>query len=216
MLIAMGASAFAFSSTRRALVSEGMSDVILLPTLLREATGQERLGYQLTPHFADVHPDVIPTFDLLAARVAFVADGDKGGRDHVRKLIKSGVRGEQIVYIGGSDHSGLSMEDLITKKAYLRAVNRELEVWHDDLKFPEGALPDSGRAAAIKKWAARRKGRNGKTIELSKVAIAQRVLDLRGQEAQLVRTDKRDVLRDLDREVSERLAKSTLDLVRPD
>jgi energy-coupling factor transporter ATP-binding protein EcfA2 len=213
MLIAMGASAFAFSSTRRALVSEGMSDVVLLPTLLREATRQERLDYQVTPHFADAHPDEIPDFDLLASRVAYVADGDKGGRDHVKKLIKNRVRPEQIVYIGGSDHSELSMEDLITKKAYLRAVNRELEVWHDDLKFREDALPDSGRAAAVKKWAARRKGRDGEPIELSKVAIAQRVLDLRSEEAQLVRTDKREVLRELDREVRERLARPTVDLV---
>jgi putative AbiEii toxin of type IV toxin-antitoxin system len=216
MLIAMGASAFAFSSTRRALVSEGMSDVILMPTLLREATRQERLDYQLTPHFADAHPDAIPDFDLLASRVAYVADGDKGGRDHVKKLIKNRVHPKQITYIGGSDRSGLSMEDLITKRAYIRAVNRELEVWHDDLKLPEGALPDSGRAAAVKKWAARRKGRDGEPIELSKVAIAQRVLDLRSEETQLVRTDKREVLRELDREVRERLARSTVDLVSPD
>jgi predicted ATP-dependent endonuclease of OLD family len=215
MLIAMGASAFAFSSTRRALVSEGMSDVVLLPTLIREATGEERLDYQVTPHFAEVHPDEIPDFDLVASRVAYVADGDKGGRDHVKKLRKNGVLEGQIVYIGGSDQSDLSMEDLITKKTYLQAVNRELEVWHDDLKFPEDKLPDRGRAAFVKTWARRHTGKDGDPIELSKVAIAQRVLDQRYKETQLVRTDKREVLRDLDRELTELLGKSTVELLSP-
>jgi predicted ATP-dependent endonuclease of OLD family len=213
MLIAMGASAFAFSSTRRALVAEGMSDVILLPTLIREATGADRLDYQVTPSFAEAHPDEVPSFDLLASRVAYVADGDKGGREHVKKLTKNGVLSEQIVYIGGSDRSGLSMEDLVTKKAYLRAVNRELEVWHDDLKFPHDRLPDVGRAAAVKRWARRHTGRDGKPIEPSKVAIAQRILDQRYAEKQLVRTDKRAALRQLDQMATKVLARSTVELI---
>ena len=212
MLIAMGASAFAFSSTRRALVTEGMSEVILLPTLIRESTGKDRLGYQVTPSFAGADPEAIPNFDLLASRVAYLADGDKGGCDHAKKLTKHGVLMEQILFLGGSNTSGLSLEDIVTKKAYLQAVNRELEVWQDDAKFPEEALPDTGRSAAVRKWCKRRTGRDGDPIELSNVAIAQRVLDQRQSEKQLVRTDKRDVLRQLDQKAEALLDIPTGDL----
>jgi predicted ATP-dependent endonuclease of OLD family len=41
MLLAMGASAAAFAPTRYAVLTEGASDMLLLPTLLREATGRD-------------------------------------------------------------------------------------------------------------------------------------------------------------------------------
>ena len=60
ILIGMGASALAFASTRVALIAEGASDAILLPTMLREATGLDRLEYQVAPGLANV--------DVTAAR----------------------------------------------------------------------------------------------------------------------------------------------------
>jgi AAA domain, putative AbiEii toxin, Type IV TA system len=212
MLIAMGASAFAFSSTQRALVSEGMSEVILLPTLIREATRTERLSYQVTPSYAEAHPEEIPDFDLLAARVAFLADGDQGGRDHVEKLKGGRVLDEQIVYLGGADDSGYSLEDLVTKKVYLEAVNRELEIWHEGLRYPERELRDVGRSKAVKDWAREQLDKNGEPIELSKAAIAQRILDQRFSEKQLVRPEMKDVLRKLDKAVKGILDKPTKDL----
>jgi len=216
MLIAMGASAFAFSATQRALVTEGMSEVILLPSLIREATNQDRLDYQVTPSFAEALPDEIPDFDLLAARVAFLADGDRGGREHAKKLLKNGVLKGQILFLGGSDKSGLALEDLVTKNVYLRAVNRELEIWQEGLRFPEEKLPDKGRAKTVADWAKRRRGRNGEPIELSKVAIAQRVLDQRSSDVEVVRRDKRKVIQDLNRKVGRLLDKPTKDLPFPD
>ena len=80
----MGASAFAFSAAQKAVVTEGFTDALVLPTLLREACGVSQLEYQLVPYFARTRPEDVPNFDLLAARVAYVADGDQGGVDHVR------------------------------------------------------------------------------------------------------------------------------------
>lgn len=212
MLIAMGASAFAFSSTQRALVVEGMSDVILLPTLIREAVGLERLGYQVTPSFANAHPDEIPDFDLLAARVAFLSDGDKGGREHVKKLKRKGVLDEQIIYLGGNCKSELSLEDLISKDVYLEAVNRELEIWHGGLRYPAGKLPTLGRAKSVEQWALRHKSADGEPIELRKIAIAQRILDQRTSASQLVEPNKKGVLRKLNTAATTILGKATKDL----
>lgn len=46
LLLGMGASSLAFTSVRRAVLTEGASDMIALPSLLREALGAQRLGYQ--------------------------------------------------------------------------------------------------------------------------------------------------------------------------
>jgi predicted ATP-dependent endonuclease of OLD family len=48
LLIAMGASAFAFSGAQKAVVTEGFTDALLLPTLLREACEVSHLSYQLS------------------------------------------------------------------------------------------------------------------------------------------------------------------------
>jgi hypothetical protein len=72
ILIGMGASALAFASTRRAVIAEGASDAILLPTLLREAAEIDRLDYQVAPGLANVDAAAVRELDLVAARVAYL------------------------------------------------------------------------------------------------------------------------------------------------
>src|SRR6478752_2666220 len=91
LLLAMGAGALAFSATQKAVITEGMSDALLLPTLIREATGKERLPYQAVPSFAEASSQQIRDLDLIASRIAFLADGDEGGKEHVEQLIDNGV-----------------------------------------------------------------------------------------------------------------------------
>jgi hypothetical protein len=148
LLLAMGAGAFAFAATQLAVITEGMSDALLLPTLLREAAGLERLSYQAVPGFAEATPDEINRFDLIAGRVAFLADGDDGGRRHVGKLRDNGIEAEQILYLGDDPKSGLSIEDLLAKSVYLKAVNGHLQAWHH-LDFPAGLMPEQGRSGAV-------------------------------------------------------------------
>jgi AAA domain, putative AbiEii toxin, Type IV TA system len=178
LLLAMGAGAFAFSATQYAVITEGMSDALLLPTLIREATGEKRLRYQAVPSFAEATADEIRRFDLMAGRIAFLADGDEGGRNHVQRLLDNGIAGEQIIYLGGDSESGLSIEDLLAKDIYLKAVNDELDAWHQ-LEYPASMLPETGRSKAVEDWCAEQTGRNGQPVELSKVDVAQRVLDQR-------------------------------------
>jgi predicted ATP-dependent endonuclease of OLD family len=181
----MGAGAFAFAATQYAVITEGMSDALLLPTLLREATGLERLRFQAVAGFAEATPDEINRFDLIAGRAAFIADGDEGGREHVEKLLRNGIEEEQILFLGDNPESGMSVEDLLPKAIYLQAVNAQLRTWHN-LEYPADQLPEKGRSTAVEEWCEQQIGRNEKSVELSKVDVAQRVLDQRAREPKLL------------------------------
>ncbi len=176
LLIAMGASAFAFSAAQKAAVTEGLSDAILLPTLLREAAGVDRLQYQIVPGFAEAPKDDVPQFDLMGSRVAFIADGDDGGSDHAKKLYRNGARKEQIAFLGGP-RSGLALEDMLKKDLYIEAVNEWLDQRHPGRKVPSGSVPDKGRATTVALLVSRWKDAHGRPIQLDKVAVAQRLVD---------------------------------------
>jgi hypothetical protein len=181
LLIAMGASAFAFSATQRALVTEGISDAMLLPSMIREATKLDRLPYQVVPGFAEARADATPEFDLMASRTAFVADGDTGGDEHAQKLINNGVSKKQIHYLGGQG-KGLSTEDLLVRDVYLAAVNDVLGGLSAGLKVPDAEVEVNGRSNAVKKWAETQLA-GGKPAKVRKAAVAQRVLDNRTAES---------------------------------
>ena len=52
LLLRMGASTAAMTPHRFAVMTEGLADFILLPSLLRDATGKEALKYQIVPGIA--------------------------------------------------------------------------------------------------------------------------------------------------------------------
>jgi ABC-type lipoprotein export system ATPase subunit len=152
LLMAMGASAFAFSAAQKAVVTEGFTDALLLPTLLRAACEVSHLDYQLVPDFARTRPDDVPHFDLLAARVAFVADGDQGGINHVENSLKpGGVLDEQIVYLGGRD-SGITLEDLIDEDVFVSVINDLTVDPSGKAKLTGEVLGSTGRMNSVIEW----------------------------------------------------------------
>jgi energy-coupling factor transporter ATP-binding protein EcfA2 len=203
LLLAMGAGAFAFSATQRGLITEGMSDALLLPSLIKEATGKDFLGYQPAPSFAEAtSPEEIADLDLIASQIAVLADGDKGGEVHVERLTENGILDEQVRYLGGASDSGLSIEDLIDSTIYLNAINEQLELWHN-LSFPAAQLPKKGRSHHVAQWCKAKSIELDKQIKMSKVDIAQGVLDQRGDGVQLLDEKYMQLLADLDAEVEE-------------
>nr|WP_306237674.1 AAA family ATPase [Ornithinimicrobium sp. HY1745] len=119
LLFAMGAGAAAFSNLRAAVFAEGPSDMMLLPTLIRDAAQERNLGYQIVPGLASIHPDKLGDTDYAAARVAYLLDGDGGGGVHQDDLLKAGVPRDRILRLP----EGMATEDLIDPDAYLGAVN---------------------------------------------------------------------------------------------
>jgi predicted ATP-dependent endonuclease of OLD family len=71
LLASMGAAAISFTPTRHALIAEGAADAIMLPTLLRQATEEDRLGFQVAPGLSSVAGASVPDLEAEAGRVAF-------------------------------------------------------------------------------------------------------------------------------------------------
>lgn len=199
LLLAMGAGALAFAATQKAVVTEGMSDALLLPSLIREATGESRLNYQAAPSFAEADPEQIRDLDLIASRIAFLADGDDGGEGHASQLTENGILDEQIRFLGGKG-SGLAIEDLLDATVYLNAVNGELDTWHK-LEYPASELPDTGRSSAVKVWCEKQEQKLDRRIKLSKVDVAQGVLDQRCEGVALLDKKYQQLLVDLHSEL---------------
>jgi energy-coupling factor transporter ATP-binding protein EcfA2 len=172
LFLGMGASALAFTAVRRAVIAEGAADLILLPSVLREATGRSELGFQVAPGLAEVSPDAIDELGLVASRVAYIVDGDAGGRAVRRKLIRQGVPEDLIVAIRDGDR-GLALEDLLDHDTYLAGVNEELRRSRGDAHQMSGRdIPNSERPAAIDRWC-----RDRGIDAPSKRAIANRLLE---------------------------------------
>lgn len=122
LLFAMGAGAAAFSAFRAAVFAEGATEMILLPTLMRLATGVETLPYQIVPGLADIPPDQLSETDLAAARVVYLLDGDGGGNIHRSKLVAAGIPSERVLKLP----DGFAVEDLVDRVTYLNAVKEIL------------------------------------------------------------------------------------------
>jgi predicted ATP-dependent endonuclease of OLD family len=175
MLLAMGASVLAFSRARRAVVGEGASEAQLLPSLLREAVPPAEVDYQVAPGVANASEEAIADLELEAVSIAYVLDGDKGGRDHAKRLRATGIPEARILFLGGSSTSGVTLEDLVARDAYHRAVNDVFATWRPGTIFPLSAVPVKGRAAALAKWTRQRGFRAP-----DKKRVAARLLSQRG------------------------------------
>lgn len=121
LLFAMGAGAAAFSAFRRAVLTEGAADMILLPSLLRLATGESELSYQVAPGIANHHGSGL-ALEEVAARVVYLLDGDEGGDVHRSRLEEMGIPGDRILQF----ERPMAAEDFVSPERYLEVVNQIL------------------------------------------------------------------------------------------
>lgn len=165
LLYAMGAGAAAFSRCRWAVLGEGASEMIVLPTLIRHATGLEDLPYQVAPGLAHARGHDMDV-EEVAARVIYLTDGDKSGADYLAGLRAANVPESRLKSLP----TGQSVEDLVDRDFLLSVI--------DDLLFDGAPRPTAkifrtswtaGRS--ISKWMEN----NG--LSLGKVAIAYGIVD---------------------------------------
>ncbi|MDQ1713334.1 MAG: hypothetical protein QOE45_2784 [Frankiaceae bacterium] len=177
LLVSMGAAATSFTPTRHAIIAEGPSDAILLPTLLRQASGVPRLKFQVAPGLSSVAAAVVPDLDAEAGRVGFIVDGDQGGLAIRDKLVHAGVDSNRIVVLLAADSAPIELEDLVANEIYVQCVNEELQLWVEQpTPFTVSDVPASFRTAALKQWCL---GHGYHPPD--KVAVAQRVVDQSSQ-----------------------------------
>ena len=196
LLFGMGASTLAFVSLRYALAVEGISDVILLPTLLREATSLSFLGFQVVPGLSEASEHGIGLLERGAPRTAYLVDCDPGGDEIRSKLKRAGIPGNRVFRLLSGETQKIVLEDLVDPDAYVDAVNKELHRSHGDSEsFPSDTLPDVGRPEAVKAWCKSR-GMG----EPNKRAIAYHIVESRSSRS-VIGEDYRDSLRHLHSEI---------------
>jgi hypothetical protein len=149
--------------------------MLILPTLIREATGEETLDYQGAPGASEGSPDTAARIDYQGARVVWLVDGDQGGRDNRRRLKQSNIPEERFVILGGED-CALATEDLVTAEVFVAGVNEQLRRSRGEgaARLTEDDVPDRGRWAAVKKWC----GEQDLHVP-NKGAVAHRIADQR-------------------------------------
>ena len=180
LLFAMGAGAAAFSAFRRAVLAEGVSEMILLPTLLRNATDGTQLDFQIAFGLSNISaPRAIGSVALITT---FLVDGDQSGNEKKRQLVKAGVPGQHVFQLP----KGKAIEDLIERATYMSVVNEFLGEL--GMRIPVGVLAkDKTIAKAVDDYA---KSTLGLTKGVSHKIIASR-LAARGEELPLTATGKR-------------------------
>lgn len=155
LIFGMGASTLAFVSLRSALVVEGMADVILLPTLLREATDLSYLGFQVVPGLSETNEHGIGLLEREAPRTAYLVDSDEGGSKIRSKLKRALIPDNRVFSLSDSEKQEVVLEDLVNPDVYVDAVDEELHRSHgESMSFPRDELPDISRPKAVKAWCA--------------------------------------------------------------
>lgn len=135
LLYAMGASAAAFSACRLAVLAEGAADMVLLPTLIRKATGLDDLPYQIAPGLANAHAYGM-NVEEVAAKVVYLTDGDDQGATYRSQLKEAEVPGNRIFALPNT----MASEDLVSRSFFIRVVNTLLPegVEITDADLPRG------------------------------------------------------------------------------
>jgi len=174
LLASMGAAAMSFTPTRRALLAEGPSDAILLPTLLRQACNKDDLGFHVAPGISTVAAIAVPGLDTEAGRVGFIVDGDDGGKELVSKLKSGGIDEGRIIVLPDAQSGGpLETEDLVDIDIYVKAVNDEVRCWNEmTVNCTAGDVGDSCRTKMLESWC-----KEHSYSVPDKTAVAQRIVD---------------------------------------
>jgi predicted ATP-dependent endonuclease of OLD family len=169
MVMAMGASTLAFTPTRRAVIGEGPSEAILVPSLMREVADPTTVDYQVAPGLANATDQAVANLDLEAARVAYLVDGDKSGSGIAKRLTGMGIPADRIVRLWPAA-SGASLEDVLDAHIYQEAINAELAVWAAGVSVPLSAIK-TPYVPTMTKWC-----RDNKVKPPEKARVAAQVL----------------------------------------
>lgn len=137
LMLAMGAGAAAFSAARRVVLAEGATEMLLLPTLIKQSIGVADLSYQVAPGLSEVPASMYPELDLEGARVAFLVDGDVAGSRLRSELLDAGVPEGRIVSLGA-----LTLENLLDSDLYKDAIVRLINEIDPAAEVSVGDLPE--------------------------------------------------------------------------
>jgi predicted ATP-dependent endonuclease of OLD family len=196
LLVGMGAAALAFVPVRNAVMSEGATEIVLLPTLMRQALGERAVGFQIAPASSEAPAARIGGLDAEGApEVAWLVDGDEGGRALRRRLRRAGVPDDRIVPLAGA-RSEKVLEDLVRADAYVRAFNEELRRSGHEVEISASAIDGVNRPRRAAAWCRARK------IEPpSKPNVAYRLVEFAREGDELLNSSGRKSVRGLHKQL---------------
>ena len=188
LLIGMGASTLAFFPTRKALMVEGETEMLLLPSMLREILGLDSLGFQIVPGLSKANKSQLPVNANGSSHIHYLVDGDEGGASLKKELLKNNVAENDIFMLASPDKSACQIEDFLDTPLLVSAVNQIIG------KFNPGCeLIDSSGIAETGKFASlENKFRVATGKALQKIDVAYEILEISGNslEARMVNTNK--------------------------
>lgn len=193
LLFGMGAATLAFFPTRKALIGEGVTELLLLPRLLREALGVASLGFQVIHGLSNISPKGLPMIDSASNGVVYIVDGDGSGVNITKGLVAAGVDKEMIFSLKKIG-SSITIEDLIDRKIWQRAVRSLAEKYNPGLidNLSAANFPANNRIKALPAL-----------IGSRKVEIAYEILDFvdRDPTLRIISSAKREPLKRLGEQV---------------
>jgi len=148
--------------------------MLLFPTLIREATGKEFLGFQMSPGLAEASGPQLSVLNNEGRRVIFLIDGDEGGKNIAKQLKKSGVQDEKIIRLDEIVGEACVAEDFVQDEVYVLSLNEELRRSGHTGQIILSDIPATLRPRKIKDWCTAKD-----FPEPNKVSVAYRVLDQR-------------------------------------
>jgi energy-coupling factor transporter ATP-binding protein EcfA2 len=175
LLMAMGASSLVYVALRPAAIAEGGSDLVLLPTLFREAIGSESIGFAVVPGSSSAPPQRIAGLDLQGVRTVWLLDADPAGRLRRQQLVEANIPEERICLL--VDDNDLEIEDLIDETTYAEAVVLYARDVGSEETFSVADLPNgpSRRHETVEAWFESRG-----FPKPGKIAIANKIIELAG------------------------------------
>lgn len=171
--------------------------------MIRQATGERTLGYQIAPGHSEVSTATIRELDLIAARVAYLVDGDAAGRKRAKQLIDAGVPPERVFSLSSTQRL-VVLEDLLPLAMFTKAVNAELQQRHG-LTMPTDRFDRDHRWQSVNTWCHSKRTEKDAAVKVSKRAVAHRLLEL-GHDSPLVAAEHKKRLAALHSKVLATLA----------
>jgi len=153
ILYGMGANTLAFFPTRKAVIVEGQSDPLLIPTIFRQVGKLDYNSFQIVPGMANLSANKFPLLALQGQRVVYLVDNDAAGEGYIDDLKGTGVSEKLIFKISSTEDSIITVEDWIDDSVYSNAVETYRErFFNSKATFPDGYFNGDGKADKLKEY----------------------------------------------------------------
>lgn len=172
ILYGMGAQTLAFFPTRKAVVAEGPSEMLLLPTIFRQITGLDHNGFQVVPGLANASKPDMANFASQGTHVVYLVDNDNAGLKYIEDLKKLNVSEDQLFKLSSNKSGAKTVEDWISDEVFSSAVNLYLARFAPEVDHPaNGYFNGNGKAEKLKAFEKLHQ------VSVSKPALAYIVLE---------------------------------------